>query len=124
MSTPPAPLAAFLAATPEPPYYAVIFTSRRTSEHASDYARTADRMEELARGRPGYLGIESTRGADGVGITVSYWASLEAIAGWRADLEHRQAQKDGRERFYEGFFIRVCRVERAYSFVSDPERSE
>src|SRR5437764_332849 len=72
------------ARTPEPPYYAVVFTTLRTPDDPDGYAETAARMEELAARQPGYLGVESVRGADGVGITVSYWASLEAVRAWAA----------------------------------------
>jgi heme-degrading monooxygenase HmoA len=103
-----------LAKTPEPPYYAVIFTSLRTAVDEG-YGAVADRMVELAAGQPGYLGVESVRGADGVGITVSYWASVEAIAAWRAHAEHRAAQHSGRAKWYEHFEVRIAKVERAYS---------
>jgi heme-degrading monooxygenase HmoA len=102
------------AVTPEPPYYAVIFTARRTSEH-DGYGETADRMTELARTMPGYLGMESTRDSEGVGITVSYWTDEAAIAGWKAEAEHRIAQSLGKKRWYEHYELRVARVERAYS---------
>jgi heme-degrading monooxygenase HmoA len=103
------------ARQPAPPYYAVIFTSRRTPVEAG-YESAAARMIELAAQRRGFLGIESARGADGVGITVSYWTDLDAIAQWRADAEHRLVQADGRERWYEAFEVRIARVERAYGF--------
>ena len=102
-----------IAKLPEPPYYAVIFSSRRTSIDEG-YAAMADRMEELAAAQPGFLGVESARGADGFGITVSYWASLEAIAAWRAHAEHRIAQTTGRKHWYQRFEARIARVERAY----------
>ncbi len=105
-----------LAPLPEPPYYAVIFASRRTPDDEAGYAAAAQRMEELARSMPGFLGIESARGADRVGITVSYWASEAAIAAWREQAEHRLTQALGRAKWYEGFTLRVCRVERAYGF--------
>jgi heme-degrading monooxygenase HmoA len=99
------------ARTPEPPYYAVIFTSQRTD--ADDgYGAMADRMVELASQQPGFLGVESVRDASGLGITVSYWASLEAIAAWRANAEHRVAQASGRKKWYGHFETRVARVER------------
>ena len=101
------------AKTLAPPYYAVIFTSQRTSND-DGYAETADRMVELAAQQPGFLGAESARGADGLGITVSYWASEEAIAAWKADAEHSVARQQGRERWYAGFEVRVAKVERAY----------
>jgi heme-degrading monooxygenase HmoA len=95
--------------------WAVIFTSR-LGEGAIGYGEVGDRMEELVRVRPGYLGHDTVRGADGTGITVSYWASEAALNGWRADAEHLAAQKMGRERFYEWFRLDVCRVDRTYGF--------
>jgi heme-degrading monooxygenase HmoA len=105
-----------LAPLPEPPYYAVIFASLRTPEDDAGYGATAERMGELAATMPGFLGIDSARGPDGVGITVSYWASEAAIEHWRAQAEHLLAQKMGRAKWYERFTLRVARVERAYGF--------
>lgn len=102
-----------LARTPDPPYWAVIFTSRRT-EGDHGYAAMAERMEQLAAQQPGYLGIESARGADGIGITVSYWVSEAAVRAWKANVEHRVAQEKGRQEWYAEYTIRVARVERAY----------
>lgn len=104
------------AQTPEPPYYAVIFTSQRNADDAdAGYAAMAARMVELAAQQPGYLGIESTRDAGGFGITVSYWASLEAISAWKANAEHRVAQENGQRFWYQNYQLRISRVERAYS---------
>jgi len=100
------------AATPEPPYYAVVFTSLRT-DGDNGYAEMGRRMMELARAQPGFLGAESAR--DGLGITVSYWASLEAIQAWKAHPEHREAQARAAD-WYAAFRVRVCRVEREYGF--------
>ena len=107
------------ANTPEPPYYAVIFTSTRTAVD-DGYHAVADRMVELAALQPGFLGVESTRGPEGLGITVSYWASLEAIAAWKAQGEHRVAQAHGHKKWYEHFETRIARVERAYSGPNKP----
>lgn len=101
---------------PEPPYYAVIFTSRRTPDDAAGYAAMAEKMDALARRQPGYLGVESAREADGLGITVSYWRDEEAIRAWKRDLEHGEAQAEGRRHWYAGYRVRVARVERAYDF--------
>ena len=98
------------AATPDPPYHAVIFTSVRTDEDEG-YAATAERMFELAAQQPGYLGVETAHSEEG--ITVSYWQDEAAIAAWRNEAEHRLAQEQA-HRWYEGFTMRVARVERAY----------
>jgi heme-degrading monooxygenase HmoA len=103
------------ARTPAPPYYAVIFTSTRTAVD-DGYGDMSARMVELAQQQPGFLGVESARGEDGLGITVSYWESEEAIAGWRRHAEHLAAQSKGREQWYTGFVTRVAKVERVRTF--------
>ncbi len=107
-----------IAKTPEPPYYAVIFTSQRT-EGERGYSKVAERMAELAKEQPGYLGIETTRGADGFGITVSYWSSLEAISAWKRVSEHQAAQEAGKSTWYADYQLRISRVERAYGSDSN-----
>lgn len=100
---------------PKPPYYAVIFTSQRTLSDEG-YGTTADRMVELAAQQPGYLGAESARGADGLGITVSYWATEADIAAWRRNAEHQIARDTGRSDWYAHYTLRVAKVERAYEW--------
>ena len=107
---------ALLAATPAPPYYAVIFTSLRTGAEEG-YGDTAARMVALAAQQPGFLGVESVRGADGAGITVSYWRDEESIVAWRQHVEHAAVRERGRREWYEAFEVRVDRVERAYGFT-------
>jgi heme-degrading monooxygenase HmoA len=101
------------ARTPEPPYYAVIFTSIRTEIDAG-YGAMAQRMEALAAEQPGYLGVESAH--EGLGITVSYWRSLADIAHWKANIEHRLAQERGLKEWYRAFATRVAKVERQNLF--------
>jgi heme-degrading monooxygenase HmoA len=97
-----------------PPYYAVVFSSLRKPGDAG-YDAMSDRMAELAAQQPGYLGVESARGADGFGITVSYWQSLDAIKHWKANAEHQIAQETGKAQWYQHYETRIARVERAYS---------
>jgi heme-degrading monooxygenase HmoA len=103
------------ATTPAPPYYAVIFTSRRNEQPGDGYAETADRMFALAREQPGFLGFDTAR-ADGLGITVCYFDSQEHIAAWKVQADHLEAQREGRARWYDAYELRVARVERAYGF--------
>jgi len=105
-----------IAETPAPPYYAVIFTSMRTVGD-NGYGVMADAMVELAATQPGFLGIESAR--DGLGITVSYWESLEAIAAWKQNTAHLVAQRRGHEIWYQDFKVRICLVERDYAFARE-----
>jgi heme-degrading monooxygenase HmoA len=102
-----------IADTPPPPYYAVIFSSLRTDVEAG-YHETALRMLALAAEQPGYLGVEGVR--EGLGITISYWDSLEAIRNWKQVAEHQIAQQKGRTDWYTAYKTRICRVERDYGF--------
>ena len=102
------------AALPAPPYYAVIFSSKRNADDEAGYGEAAQRMVELAAQQPGFLGVESTRGDDGVGITVSYWESEAAIAAWKRQAEHAATRAYGRQHWYEHYELRVAKVERAY----------
>lgn len=103
-----------IAVTPEPPYYVVMFTSLRTDVDEG-YGEAAQRMLELAAQQPGFLGVESAR-SDGLGITLSYWQSEEAIRAWREHAEHSLVREQGRSTWYEAFATRVAKVERAYTF--------
>jgi heme-degrading monooxygenase HmoA len=103
-----------LAKTPSPPYYAVIFTSTQT-EGDRGYVHVLDRMVTLACQTAGFLGVESVRGADGLGISVSYWESEDAIRKWKAHFEHQLAQETGGEVGYADYIARIAKVERAYS---------
>lgn len=95
------------------PYYAIIFTSVRTDgDHG--YSKMAEAMDALAKTQPGYLGIESAR--EDIGITISYWESLEAIAQWKSNSEHLLAQSKGISDWYQNYTVRICKVEREYSW--------
>ena len=105
-----------IANTPKPPYYAVIFTNIRT-EVDEAYAETAEEMVRLAEMQEGYLGHESVR--DGLGITISYWASEKSILSWKQQTDHLLAQRMGREKWYETYKTRICLVERDYGFIKE-----
>lgn len=104
-----------IARTPEPPYYAVIFTSVRTGGDRG-YGEMAEKMFALAAKQPGFLGAEGVRAEDGFGVTICYWESLEGIKRWKQDVEHLEAQQQGREKWYRQYKARICRVERDYGF--------
>jgi heme-degrading monooxygenase HmoA len=108
-----------LAKTPEPPYYAVIFTSLREGEN-EDYNGAAARMAQLSEEMPGFLGMEHAR-SDGLSVTVCYWRSREDIANWKQNAEHQQAQNKGRELWYQAFATRICKVERDNFFEKGGE---
>lgn len=101
------------AETPHPPYYAVIFTSILNNPDP-DYAKAAEQMVQLAQQQEGFLGVESAR--ETIGITVSYWESIEAIRAWKANSIHQKVQQKGKEMWYKHYHVRIAKVERAYDF--------
>ncbi|KQL35333.1 antibiotic biosynthesis monooxygenase [Psychrobacillus sp. FJAT-21963] len=103
-----------IAKLPQPPYYAAIFTSQRTNVDKG-YGRMAEKMEELASQQKGFLGIESARDHE-LGITISYWDSLEAIKSWKDNSAHKVAQEKGKSEWYKNFSVRISKVEKAYIF--------
>ncbi len=107
---------AAIAGTPDPPYVAVIFTSRRTPED-NGYAQMAEAMASLASRQSGYLGMESVREGDDLGITVSYWNDEEAAHRWKQVSEHLGAQQLGRDVWYREYKVRIATVTRDYGFV-------
>jgi heme-degrading monooxygenase HmoA len=95
-------------------YYAVIFTSLRTDIDTNEYSEMSQKMVAKTKTQKGFLGVDSARGSDGVGITISYWDSLENIKAWKNDDEHLNAQELGRQKWYESFSVRICKVEHEY----------
>ena len=97
-------------------YYAVIFTNLQTKE-AEGYTQMAQKMEDLARKQPGFIDIEHAR--EELAITISYWKNLESIANWKANLDHLDAQRQGKHKWYQWYKVRICKVEREYEFSKD-----
>lgn len=107
-----------IAPTPEPPYTAVIFTAQRT-DGDQGYAAMAARMEELAADQPGYLGFESARGSDGLGLAVSYWVDEAGARAWKQVAEHLNAQRRGATDWYAEYHVRIATVTRSYGSSLD-----
>lgn len=100
--------------TLKPPYYAVIFTSTLTGEDLAGYSQTAETMLSLAQQQDGFLGVDEAQ--ETVGITVSYWRDLKAIQAWKQQIQHAEAQQQGRASWYANYDVRIAKVERAYSW--------
>ncbi|MGE7111918.1 antibiotic biosynthesis monooxygenase family protein [Lysinibacillus sp. NPDC047702] len=97
--------------------YAVIFTSQRAEKDGEGYAKMAEAMDNLAQKQPGFIRVESVRDAEGKGITVSYWETLEAIQAWKENTKHLVAQQFGKENWYTQYHVEICQVMKEYSFT-------
>lgn len=100
---------------------AVIFVSQRNQDDEAGYSAAAEAMERLAEEQPGYAGIISARGSDGLGISVSYWDSADAAKAWRAHPAHREVRIEGRNRWYDSYHIDIAEVQRSYAWARDGE---
>ena len=95
---------------------AVIFVAQRTGDDAAGYYTAAAQMDALAATQPGYIGIDSVRGADGFGITVSYWRDDAAAKAWRDNTEHSAIRDAGRDRWYAHYSLHVAAITRSYDW--------
>lgn len=100
----------------ELPYYAVIFTSKRNAGD-NGYSDMAERMETLCKDQPGFLGMDHARNE--IGITISYWKTLDDIKAWKANAEHLEAQRLGYEKWYSFYNVKICKVEREYGWEKE-----
>ncbi|MFD8391438.1 antibiotic biosynthesis monooxygenase family protein [Streptomyces sp. NPDC059680] len=107
------------AALPEPPYYAVVFTSARTDDDPDGYRRTAEQLSRLVREVPGFLGEDFAHTPGGLAISVAYFRDLAGIERWRGHPAHLAAKRRGRERWYERYTIHIARVEHAGVFARE-----
>ncbi len=96
---------------------AVIFIAQRTERDEAGYAAAAQRMEELAGEQPGYLDMDHTRGGDGLGITVSYWADEGSAKAWRDHNEHAAIRDQGRDKWYSHYSLHVAEITRSYDWT-------
>lgn len=96
---------------------AVIFVSQRSRSDPDGYDAAAGAMAELASRQPGYRGVDSVRGADGLGITVSYWENEAAAVAWRDNPEHTAIREAGRSRWYTHYDLHVAAVTRSYDWA-------
>jgi len=104
----------YIAQTPKPPYYAVVFTSINAAVDHTEHAELFARLVRLASTYDGFLCIEPARNSDGTGVAAVYWKDLDSIEAWAKDPEHQVAKRKGRETWYSYYMIRICKVERAY----------
>jgi heme-degrading monooxygenase HmoA len=105
--------------THTPGTIAVIFVARRTSVDDDGYAIAAAAMERLAQEQPGYVGIDSVRGSDRLGITVSYWSDELAAKAWRDNAEHAAIRDKGRDLWYSDYSLHVAEITRSYDWSKD-----
>jgi heme-degrading monooxygenase HmoA len=102
--------------THAPKTIAVIFVAQRSLDDEVGYHAAAKEMDALAAAQLGYVGIDSVRGTDGLGITVSYWADEAAAKNWRDHPRHTAIRDQGRGKWYTFYDLHVAQVTRSYDW--------
>lgn len=103
------------ADTPQPPYVAAIFTSQLRDRTDGEYQATASALVRRIQEAPGFLGFEAASDPTGFEMVVAYFADESSLSAWKNDEKHVAAQRNGKERWYSHYRVRVARVEHSYS---------
>ena len=97
----------------------VVFRSRLRAGDTSAYEATAVRMDELAHQQPGFRSIKTFSAEDGERVSIVEFDTLEAVNAWRANAEHREAQRRGRSEFYADYSLQTCELIREAKFAAE-----
>ena len=103
--------------TRPPGTIAVIFVAQRSLNDEAGYDAAAKEMAALAATQHGYIGVDSVRSTNGLGITVSYWANDAAAKGWRDHPRHAGIRDQGRGVWYTHYDLHVAEVSRSYDWT-------
>ena len=93
-----------------------IFRARIRSGTEEAYYALAERMGAIARSLPGFISWKGYLAADGERVSVHEWESAEHLRAWREHPEHVEAQRRGRDEFYESYTLYVCENPRESRF--------
>jgi len=94
----------------------VIFRSRLRPEYADEFRPLARRMLEIAESMPGFISSRDYRDASGESCSVIEFESPELLQAWREHPEHLEAQRLGRERFYDAYTLQITQPIRESRF--------
>jgi len=96
---------------------AVIFEVIPSEEGKSEYLEIAAELRSILENRDGFISIERFQSLteEGKILSLSFWRDESAVAKWRNVLEHRSAQKKGKESLFRSYRIRVAEVIRDYT---------
>lgn len=67
------------------------------------------------KSQAGFVAVYSARNEDGVGITNSYWSSIEAISAWKENSGHQVIQQKGKLFWYAWYQLQICEISRSYA---------
>lgn len=97
--------------------YAVMFEVHPTKDGTAEYLEIAENIRKFLASQEGFISIERFQNMNDEGnvLSLSYWDSEKAIEKWRNLIDHRHAQKAGKEKLFHSYRIRVAQVIRDYT---------
>ncbi len=93
-----------------------IFRSRLRQEISEEFNELADKMLGIASSMPGFISYKVYVSDDGERCSVIEFDSADHLLAWRNHPEHLDAQRAGRESYYEEYSLHVCEPERESLF--------
>ncbi|HJN43197.1 MAG: antibiotic biosynthesis monooxygenase [Acidobacteria bacterium] len=95
---------------------AVIFEVEPAPGRTADYLEIAARLRPAAEGIDGFISIERFESLVQPGkiLSLSLWRDEEALREWRNAVEHRDAQRAGRNGIFTDYRLRIATIVRDY----------
>ena len=100
--------------------YLIIFEVYPHASQKDRYFELAAQLRETLLKQPGFVHVERFQSLidEGKILSLSCWESEDAIAAWRTHAEHMIVQKEGKDRIFDSYRLRVAQVVRDYDFSS------
>ena len=93
-----------------------VFRTRVRPEVATEYQAEYERIWKIAKEQPGFISIRTYYSDEGDKVSIQEWESPEQLRAWRDHPVHLEAQRRGREEFYQDYTIYICDEPRKYEF--------
>jgi heme-degrading monooxygenase HmoA len=91
-------------------------TNKHDDIDLEEYAARNERMYELVQQIPGFIDIKGYVSDDGERISIARFETEEALKEWRFQPEHVETQRRAREKYYDSYWVQVCKTVRDYEF--------
>jgi heme-degrading monooxygenase HmoA len=97
--------------------YAVIFEVELNECGQEKYLSIAAKLKEILVTMPGFISIERFESLvnEGKLLSLSFWESKEDITHWKKNLDHMNAQSQGRAKLFKDYRIRLAEVYKDYT---------
>lgn len=88
----------------------------REEANLAELESLTQRLLTLVQGMPGFLSVKDFQAADGEGLTLVEFDTMENQMRWRDHPKHQAAQALGRAKFFKACSVQVCELVRGVRF--------